>query len=108
MSLAAEIAARFSPPACDRWSVRVVSRTTESLGVTRGITDPIGLSDDCGAMITVESAAGVGYAATSDISREGLERAGHSSESRWRRRRCSYKPHPRRSGKSPAMTGPAR
>ncbi len=79
MSLAAEIAARFAPPACDRWSVRVVNRSTESLSVTRGIADPIGLSDDCGAMITVESAAGVGYAATSDVSRAGLERAGRDA-----------------------------
>lgn len=79
MSLAAEIAARFSPPACDRWSVRVVRRATESLSVTRGIADPVGLSDDCGAMVTIESAAGVGYAATSDISREGLARAGRDA-----------------------------
>ncbi len=79
MSIAAEIAARFSPPACDRWSVRVVRRSTESLSVTRGIVDPIGLSDDCGAMVTIESAGGVGYAATSDISREGLARAGRDA-----------------------------
>ena len=85
MSIATEIAARFSPPACDRWSVRVVSRRTESLGVTRGNPDPVGLADDCGAMVTVEAAAGVGYAATSDVSREGLERAGRDALA-WARR----------------------
>jgi predicted Zn-dependent protease len=78
MSIPAEIAARFAAiaPACDFWSVRVMHRRSEGLGVTRGITDPIGLSDDVGAMITVEAAGGVGYAATSDISSAGLARAG--------------------------------
>ncbi len=78
MSLAADIAARFATvaPACDFWSVRVMRSTSESLSVTRGVVDPIGLSDDTGAMITVHSGPGMGYAATSDVSVGGLHRAG--------------------------------
>ncbi len=78
MSFAADIAARFAAaaPACDFWSVRVMRGTSEHLGVTRGVVDPIGLSEDAGAMITVHSGTGMGYAATSDLSALGLQRAG--------------------------------
>ena len=78
MSQAAEIAQRLAAvaPACDAWSVRVMRSTSESLGVTRGVVDPIGLGEDLGAMVTVEAKDGVGYAATSDVSVAGLQRAG--------------------------------
>src|SRR6185437_11017359 len=77
-----EIARSFAPvaPACDEWSIRLVRRRQEALGVTRGNSDPIRRGEDMGAMVTVTLSsggqAGAGYAATSDISGSGLARAG--------------------------------
>jgi predicted Zn-dependent protease len=78
MSLTAEIAQRFTAvaPACDTWSVRVMLSSSENLGVTRGVVDPVGLGEDVGAMVTVQTKDGMGYAATSDITSPGLARAG--------------------------------
>jgi predicted Zn-dependent protease len=52
---------------------------SESLYVTRGIVDPVHLGDDLGAMVTVEAAGGIGYAATSDVSAAGLKAAGREA-----------------------------
>ena len=81
MSLPADIAARFAAvaPACDFWSVRVMRASSEHLGVTRGVADPVSLGDDFGAMITVHAKGGLGYAATSDVSAAGLARAGRAA-----------------------------
>ncbi len=78
MTAIADIAARFAAvaPACDAWSIRVMRSRSESLSVTRGIVDPVSLGDDLGAMITVQTKGGVGYAATSDVSSAGLKVAG--------------------------------
>ena len=78
MSQPADIATRFAAvaPACDAWSVRVMRDKTEQLAVTRGVPDPVHLSDDLGVMVTVQAGSGLGYAATSDISPSGLARAG--------------------------------
>ena len=51
----------------------------ESLAVTRGVAEPICLSDDFGVMVTVHASGGLGYAATSDISASGLTRAGSAA-----------------------------
>jgi predicted Zn-dependent protease len=87
MALPAEIAARFTSaaPACDFWSVRVMRSRGESLGVTRGVTEPVGLTDDLGVMVTVHAGGGLGYAATSDVSAMGLQRAGRAALD-WARR----------------------
>ena len=81
MSQPADIAARFAAvaPPCDFWSVRVMGSTSEHLGVTRGVVDPIAVSDDCGAMVTIHAGGGLGYAATSDVSAAGLARAGREA-----------------------------
>ncbi len=81
MLAAADIAVRFAAvaPACDAWSIRVMRSRSESLYVTRGIVDPVHLGDDLGAMVTVEAAGGLGYAATSDISVAGLAAAGREA-----------------------------
>ena len=91
MTLPTDIAARFAAvaPACDFWSLRVVHKRIETLGVTRGITDPIGLADDTGVMVTVEVAGGVGYAATSDTGSEGLARAGREALA-WAKRTAGH------------------
>ena len=74
----ADIATRFNAvaPPCDFWSVRAMRSRMERLAITRGVVEPVSLSDDCGAMVTVHAGGGVGYAATSDVSSKGLARAG--------------------------------
>jgi predicted Zn-dependent protease len=81
MTSPSDIAGHFAAvaPACDFWSVRAVRGAAEHLGVTRGVPDPISLSDDLGVMVTVQANGGLGYAATSDISRAGLTRAGREA-----------------------------
>ncbi len=77
----ADIARQFAAvaPACDFWSARVMRSRAEYLGVTRGVPNPVGLSDDHGVMVTVHSGGGLGYAATSDVSTSGLARAGRGA-----------------------------
>lgn len=81
MTAVADIATRFAAvaPACDTWSIRVMRSRSESLYVTRGIVDPVSLSDDLGAMVTVSAGGGMGYAATSDVSAAGLAAAGRAA-----------------------------
>lgn len=81
MSSIADIAARFAAvaPACDYWTVRAQRRRGESLSVTRGVVDPISLTDDLGVMVTVYAAGAFGYAATSDVTTAGLARAGRAA-----------------------------
>ena len=57
----------------------MVRRRSEQLAVTRGVADPVGLSDDLGVMVTVQADGGFGYAATSDITAAGLARAGQDA-----------------------------
>jgi predicted Zn-dependent protease len=85
MSVSADIARSFSSvaPVCDEWSIRLVRRQHELLSVTRGTADPVRRETDMGAMIavtiTLGSATGAGYAATSDLSASGLKRAGEEA-----------------------------
>jgi len=81
MTSPADIPARFAAvaPSCDFWSVRAVRGTAEHLGITRGVPDPVSLSDDFGVMVTVHAGDGLGYAATSDLSKAGLARAGREA-----------------------------
>lgn len=62
-------------PAVDFCSLRRVVRRSEGLQVRRGHLLPARSSDDVGAMLTVGENGGVGYAATSDLSRGGLAHA---------------------------------
>lgn len=57
--------------------VRALSRETERLAVVRGAVMPLELERDAGAMISVQFDAppGIGYAASADLSAEGLRRA---------------------------------
>ena len=78
MSTTADIASRFHAvaPACDYWTVRSMRQRSESLSVTRGVVDPVGIGDDLGVMVTVRANGAFGYAATSDVTVAGLTRAG--------------------------------
>lgn len=73
----ADTARRFAAltPSADYWSLRLVAEESEHLEVRQGVPEPSALSVGCGAMVTVVRGAGVGYAATSDLSDAGLKAA---------------------------------
>ncbi len=62
-------------PAADFCSLRLVSELRESVQVRQGVLQPVSTGRDAGAMITVLDQGGMGYAATSDLSRNGLAQA---------------------------------
>ena len=62
-------------PAVDFCSLRRVRTRNEGIQVRRGHLQPTRSSDDEGAMLTVHDGGGIGYAATSDLSRSGLREA---------------------------------
>jgi len=60
-------------PAVDFWSLRLVKETEESLQVRQNILQPLHTHHRLGAMLTIANQNGLGYAATSDLSRQGLQ-----------------------------------
>ena len=62
-------------PEVEFWSIRLVENASESLAVRQGILNPPHQSLEKGVLLTVVNAGGVGYAATPDMSRIGLEHA---------------------------------
>ena len=70
-----EAAARAAAPACDFWSLRAVSESCEGLRVRQDIAQSPSRSHDRGVMATVMDGAGIGHAATSDLSEAGMRRA---------------------------------
>jgi predicted Zn-dependent protease len=56
-------------------SLRLVRERNEHIVVRRNVVQPVRASDDMGAMITVIDGGGIGYAGTSDLSRDGLRAA---------------------------------
>ena len=59
-------------PAADYCSLRAVDERSESVSVRQDTAEPVRASIDHGAMVTVIDGDGVGYAATSDLSDDGL------------------------------------
>jgi len=64
-----------SGPTADYWSLRLVREESEHLSVRQGVPEPSVLDISEGAMVTVVMGAGVGYAATGDLSPQGLRAA---------------------------------
>ena len=62
-------------PAVDFCSLRMVEERTETLTVRNDVVEPVTERIDAGAMVTVVHHGGLGYAATSDLSRVGLKAA---------------------------------
>jgi predicted Zn-dependent protease len=62
-------------PAVDYWTLRLVDERGEGLAVRDDVAEPASLGLSRGAMLTVVSGAGMGYAATSDLSPAGLRAA---------------------------------
>jgi len=55
--------------------IRVVRERGEEVSWRQRVLQPVSRTDDFGAMVTLFSGGGVGYAATSDLSEDGLARA---------------------------------
>ncbi|HEX4598755.1 MAG TPA: TldD/PmbA family protein [Burkholderiaceae bacterium] len=72
-----EVAKRFQrvAPPSDHCTLRIVEESSIWTSVRRDVPEPVARSTDLGAMVTVVSADGVGYAATSDLSEAGLKGA---------------------------------
>ena len=62
-------------PSCDYWSLRLLAEESDHLEVREGVVEPSVFGVSRGAMVTVIRGAGIGYAATSDLSPAGLRRA---------------------------------
>ena len=71
------IESRFSAivPNTDFCSLRLVQEREESLSVRQDVLQPVFTSTDIGVMITVIDRGGMGYAATSDLTENGLKSA---------------------------------
>lgn len=61
-------------PPVDYCSLRMVEEISEQLTMRQGVLQPVSERLDLGAMVTIIHAGGMGYAATDDLSREGLQR----------------------------------
>jgi len=59
----------------DFWSLRFVEETCESFSVQRNVQQPWAVSTDRGVMASVYAGGGYGYAATADMSPQGLRTA---------------------------------
>ena len=72
-----ELIADFRRLSCDAdfWSLRLTDERAESYAVRKNLAQPPFLLTDRGAMLTAHAAGGCGYAATSDVSRAGLQSA---------------------------------
>ncbi len=73
-----DLPARFAaalPPGVDYATLRVVVERSATTRLERGVVCPYAASVDRGAMVTVHKGAGLGYAATADLTVSGLRRA---------------------------------
>lgn len=66
---------RAVAPAVDFCALRFVEETSELLQVRQDVAEPPRVATSRGAMVTVVDRGGLGYAATSDLSRAGLAEA---------------------------------
>jgi len=64
-----------APTTADTWSFRMVSERNELIQVRQDVLQPVVTSRDVGVMVSVTKDGGAGYAATSDLSKDGLRGA---------------------------------
>ena len=62
-------------PRVEFCSLRFVNERNEILNVRQDVPEPVQCTEDIGVMLTVVDKGGLGYAATSDLTRAGLKRA---------------------------------
>ncbi len=66
---------RDIPVQGDFATIRIVSNYSESISVRSDVLSPVSSGNDSGYMVTVYSGNGSGYAASTDFSKEGIEKA---------------------------------
>lgn len=62
-------------PKAEYCSFRFVNKYTNIISVTRGIPEPVIISEDNGVMVTVFDNGGIGYGATCNLTEEGISDA---------------------------------
>ena len=67
-------------PSVDYCSFRFVSKYTNIISATRGVVEPIIISEDDGLMVTIIHQGGYGYAGTSNLAKEGFMDAVKSAQ----------------------------
>jgi predicted Zn-dependent protease len=72
------------PEDVDYCSIRYSDERGEHLSVRQGVVQPVVTSADAGVMVTVWDGGGLGYAATSDLTSDGVRRAVEQAR-RWAR-----------------------
>ncbi len=87
-------------PDVDFWTLRLTDEKRESISVRQGVMQPVYNQQARGALLTVVIGDGCGYAATSDLSASGLQKAA-SQASEWAKQSASMSllkasdyPHP--------------
>lgn len=84
-----EQARDLAPPGADYWTIRLVDEASETLVVRDDVVEPARLETSRGAMVTLVHGSGAGYAATSDLSRRGLQ-AAFARAAAWGRRHARH------------------
>ncbi len=59
----------------DFWSIYVLHEQHEEVSFRKGVQQPLFSSNDAGALLTVFTKGGLGYASTQDLSEEGIKKA---------------------------------
>jgi predicted Zn-dependent protease len=67
-------------PDVDFWTLRLTNETHEAISVRQGVMQPVFNQLARGALLTVVSGDGCGYAATSDLSPAGLKKAARQAK----------------------------
>ena len=67
-------------PKTDYCSFRFVSKYTNIISATRGVVEPVVISEDDGLMVTIFHNGGFGYGATSNLTQEGILEAVNSAK----------------------------
>ena len=62
-------------PNVDYCSFRFVNKYTNVISVTRGISEPVIISEDDGVMVTIYNNGGIGYGATCNLTEDGVSDA---------------------------------
>ena len=75
------VAQQFSSnaPNVDFWTLRLTEQANEAISVRQGVVQPVFNQLARGALLTVVSGDGCGYAATSDLSPGGLKKASYQA-----------------------------
>ena len=59
----------------DFWSIFCLQENHEEVSFRQSVQEPISISRDAGALITVMKNGGIGYCSSQDLSKNGLEHA---------------------------------